>query len=404
VSKILSTAIALAVLLPGAATAQVLPSEPVRLFDGRVSLGGEVAVTFGSKDDEAFFNYTDYETNALRMMRFALAGAWRPLQRVAFVGELRTEDFSHVDAFGAYIRVRPFPSIALDIQAGLIPPSFGAFSRRAYGTDQILIGYPLAYQYLTSLRPDAIPATPDDLLIMRGRGWQPTFPIGSQEEAPGVPLITAFRWDTGVQARWLTELVEVTGAITTGTLADPRFGDNNDGKQVSGRVALRPQTGLVIGASASRGSFLAEDVVGLLPAPARDGSYPQHAFGVDGEYSRDHWIVRAELVRSQWALPLLAPMETLEVSALGVWVEGRYRVTPRIFAAARVDHLGFSKITGSIWTSPTTWDAPVDRVEWGGGFYLQRNLVARAVVQHNWRDGGRVHARTYVSGQLSYWF
>jgi hypothetical protein len=25
-------------------------------------------------------------------------------------------------------------------------------------------------------------------------------------------------------------------------------------------------------------------------------------------------------------------------------------------------------------------------------------------VQHDWRDGGRVRSRTYVSGQLSYWF
>jgi predicted porin len=97
-------------------------------------------------------------------------------------------------------------------------------------------------------------------------------------------------------------------------------------------------------------------------------------------------------------------MGRMTVSALGMWVEGRYRFTPRIFAAARVDHLGFSRISGSIWTSPTTWDAPVDRIEWGGGYYLQRNLVARAVVQHNRRDGGRVRSRTFFSGQLAYWF
>ena len=50
------------------------------------------------------------------------------------------------------------------------------------------------------------------------------------------------------------------------------------------------------------------------------------------------------------------------------------------------------------------WDAPVARIEAGGGFYLQRNLVGARVVQHNWRDGGRVRERTFVSGQVSYWF
>ena len=51
-----------------------------------------------------------------------------------------------------------------DIQAGRIPPTFGAFGRHAYGTDNPVIGYPLAYQYLTSLRTDAVPETADDLL------------------------------------------------------------------------------------------------------------------------------------------------------------------------------------------------------------------------------------------------
>jgi hypothetical protein len=28
----------------------------------------------------------------------------------------------------------------------------------------------------------------------------------------------------------------------------------------------------------------------------------------------------------------------------------------------------------------------------------------RGVVQPNWRDGGRIHDKTYVSGQLAFWF
>lgn len=390
---------------PGELRAQTLPEGPISALDGQLTVAGEIAATVGSTDHEAYFNYTDYEYNALRMIRVSMSGAWRPFERLAFVGELRTEDLGHVDVFGAYVRIRPFPSIALDIQAGRIPPSFGAFGRRAYSTDQILIGYPLAYQYLTSLRPDAIPATPDDLLIMRARGWQSRFPIGSSEAAPGVPLVTAFRWDTGVQGRWIGGPVELTAALTNGTLSDPRFDDNNGGRQLSGRVAVRPLVGLIVGASAARGSFLADDVVEVLPQSFRDRSHPQEAFGADAEYSRDHWLLRGEVVRSRWSLPLLSPLTIMDVTALAAWVEGRYRFTPRFFGAARVDHLGFSKIHGtSIWTAPIAWDAPVNRVEWGGGYYVQRNLVGRVIVQHNWRDGGRVDSRTYVSAQLAYWF
>src|SRR5262245_12789567 len=248
-----STAIALLslVFLPRALFAQTLPAGPATAFDGRLAAGAEVVATFGEQDESAFFNYTDYEHNVLRMFRVALSGSWRPFDRLAFVGELQSEDLTEVRTYAAYVRLRPIRSFPLDIQAGRIPPVFGSFGRRTYGTDNPVIGYPLGYQYLTSLRPDAIPATHDDLLRMRARGWLASYPVGELEPGPGIPLISAFRWDTGVQAHWRQGLFEAAAAVTAGTLSDPRVGDNNSGRQISGRVAVRPVTGLIVGGSAA---------------------------------------------------------------------------------------------------------------------------------------------------------
>src|SRR5262249_27489462 len=137
------------------------------------------------------------------------------------------------------------------------------------------------------------------------------------------------------------------------------------------------------------------------------GEFPQQAFGVDAEYSRSYWIVRGEAVWNRWYLPIIAsPPITSPLKAASAFAETRYRFTPRYFAAARVDALRFSDVTGQRFFNgrPTPWDAPVTRVEFGGGVFLQRNLTFRAIVQRNWRDGGRVHNRTYLSGQFSYWF
>jgi hypothetical protein len=389
----------------GSAAAQVLPEGPIRTTDGKLVVSGEVVATIGSADETAFFNYTDYEHNALRMFRMSLAGIWRPAARIALVGEVRSEDFEEPSAYAAYVRVRPWARHAFDIQAGRIPPVFGAFSRRAYNTDNPLIGYPLAYQYLTSLRADAIAAWPDDLLQMRGRGWRSTFPVGDQNGRPGIPLATVFRWDTGVQARWMIRTFELSGAVTTGTLGDPRVSDNNDGKQISGRVAVRPTVGLVLGASASRGAWIARAITDRLSAAASSHDYAQLAFGADAEYSRDYWVVRGELIWSRWELPLTGLGVDQPLDAMGAWIEGRYRITPRIFLAARLDRLGFSRIAGTLFDGvPTAWDAPVDRIEAGGGYYFQRNLVGRAVLQHNRRDAGRVRSKTFLSAQLAYWF
>jgi hypothetical protein len=391
----------LLVTLAAPAAAQTLPEGPVRVLDGRLLVGGEIVATIGDSDDIAFFNYTDYEHNVLRLFRVSLSGVWQPVSRIALVGEVRSEDLQQARAYAAYVRIRPWPERGLDIQVGRIPPAFGAFGRRNYAGDNILIGYPLAYQYLTSIRPDAIPATRADLLRMRARGWQSSYPVGDQTPEPGVPLISGFRWDTGVQAHWSTDTVELTGAVTTGTLSDPQLTDNNGGRQLSGRAAWKPATGFIIGTSAARGEWLDSDVERLLPD---SHDYTQTAWGGDAEYSRDHWLVRGEVVWSRWRMPFAVTNPSGEnIDALGMWVEGRYRITPRMFTAARVDHLGFSKIALAN-AVPIEWDAPVMRVEYDLGYYIQRNLVARVAVQYNDRPAGRVRTRTYFAGQLAYWF
>jgi hypothetical protein len=386
-----------------AGAAQTLPAEPIRAAGGRLVVSGEVSAIAGEKDEGAYFNYTDYEHNALRMIRLAVAVSWRIDRRLAVLADVRTENWDRLRPYALYVRFRPWPTREFDVQAGRIPPSFGSFSRRSYASDNLLIGYPLAYQYLTSLRPDAVAAGIDDLLRMRGRGWLVSYPLGTPAAAPGVPLITAFRWDTGVQGRARMGPLELTGAITNGTLANPRVADDNGGKQVSARASLRPSAGLALGASVSRGAFLSNAARDTLPGAARDG-YTQRAVGADIEYSRDHWLVRAETIVSLWRTPDLgAPVLSRPLRASAVWAEGRYRLSPRVYAAGRIDRLAFSTVSVP-GARPISWDAPITRLEAGGGFYVQRNLVVKAVYQYNWRDGGRETERGYLAGQLLYWF
>ena len=61
---------------------------------------------------------------------------------------------------------------------------------------------PLIWQYLTILRPDAVPANADELIYARDAGWQSGYSVGDGDYARGVPLATAFRYDTGVEARF----------------------------------------------------------------------------------------------------------------------------------------------------------------------------------------------------------
>jgi len=400
----------LALLAGSPALAQGILSEPLVFGDGRVTLGGDASATFACStaagacgDDTGFFNYTDYDHSTLRALRIDLAAAVKANRHISILGEVRGENGDRPRAYGLYVRLRPWEKRAFDIQIGRVPPTFGAFTRRTYPTDNPLIGYPLAYQYVTSLRSDAIPATTDELLRMRARGWLSSFSVGNPRPAVGLPVASIFTWDTGVQVHGATEKLDVAAAVTAGSLSHPLVADDNAGKQVAARVAFRPLTGLVVGVSGARAPFLSRSAWESSGSAIDNGHMVQNAFGTDLEYSQGYYLVRLETILSNWTLPVAGrPNNEQTLGALSTSLEGRYKIHPRLYAAVRYDHLGFSSVTGR--TQTAEWDAPVTRIEAGGGFSILRNLQVKASVQHNARDGGRISRLTFVATQLVFWF
>jgi hypothetical protein len=386
------------------ARAQTLPSEPIALADGRVTVGGDVSATFGSRDP-GFFNYTDYEHSALRLLRIDVSAAAKAGPHFSLLGEVRSENVDSLRAYALYARIRPWTGRDFDIQVGRIPPTFGAFARRAYANDNPLIGYPLAYQYLTSLRPDALPASADELLQKRSLGWLVRYSVGTPSPDRGVPLVSAFRWDTGAQVHAKAGIVSATAAVTAGTVSNPRFSDDNSGRQFAGRLEVRPVAGLIAGASFARGSFVSDAAVrSALGDGATDKDFAQTAWGADVEYSHAYYLVRVETIVSAWRIPTVGrPAIDEPLRALSTSVEGRYKIVPGLYAAARLEHLGFSDLVGSTATLP--WDVPVTRVELGTGYSIQRNLLLKVSYQHDTRDGGVLRrVENLAAGQLVFWF
>ena len=393
---------AVSLLGPGAgdACAQSWPTQPVTFLDGRVLLAGDASVTYGSADP-GWFTYADYETDALRRARAGLTVEARASRHLAFLAELRVESGSGIRPYAWYVRLNPFDSGVVTIQAGRIPPVFGTYTRRSYPQDNPLIGDPLVYQYLTTTRADAVPASADDLARMRARGWSVHYPIGNPEAYSGLPIVSASRWDTGIQARFGTQRLEGAVAVTVGTLSNPLVQDDNAGRQLAGHLVWRPAPGLTLGASAARGAFLGRDVLASRP-DIHDTSSHQQAFGVDAETSWGRWLIRGEFVVNEWSVPPIdAPAITQPLAARGGYVESRIRLLPALYVAARVDRIWFSSIYTSL--GATTWDADVSRVELGVGYTIRRGLLLKSSVLSHWRDGGQIRRDTLVGVQLLFW-
>jgi hypothetical protein len=414
----------LLLLAAGPAPAQGLLSEPLVFGNGRLTIGGDVSITFSCADsnqpnegacadDAGFFNYTDYEHSALRMLRADVTAAVRATDHISVLAEVRLncnssppcggEKARALEPYGFYLRLRPWTARAFDVQIGRIPPTFGGFPRRAYPADNILIGYPLAYQYLTSLRPDALPANTDELLRMRGRGWLSTFSVGDADARAGMPLVSAFRWDTGLQAHGVVGFFDAAVAVTTGTVGHPLVRDNNGGKQIAARVSAHPTAGLVLGGSAAHGPFATRQAA---EAAGGGGAAPwtQAAWGLDAEYSHGYYLVRMETIVSRWQFPTTAGLGAdTPLRAYATSIEGRYRFHPRMYAAGRFDWLDFSEVMSST-ARRDEWDAPVRRLETGIGVWLQRNLLLKAAFQANRRDTARVSRVNTAAAQAIFWF
>lgn len=368
----------------------------------RLLAGGELTGTLAPVD-RGYFNDSDYGQNLLRQAQLRVNVELAAGDRLAVLAEARTENLDAPRVYALYLRARPWTGRALDVQAGLIPPVFGRFPRGAYGSDNPLIGYPLAYQYLTSMRANALPPDASHLLAMRGSGWLVGYGEDGAAYEAGLPLVAARRWDTGVQARVGGEMLQASVAVTQGTVCRPRGRDDNEGKQLSARLAWRPTAGLALGLSGARGEYLDREVQAALPEKARGRTFRQRAAGADAEYARGHWMWRGEAVWSAWdAAALREPLLGDTLTAFAWSVEGRYTPWPGVHVAARLDRLDFGSIQGP--GGPASWEAPVSRIETAVGYALTRQIRFKAGYQRNRRDGGFVRGNDLVAVQASLWF
>lgn len=225
-------------------------------LEPEIFLGGLVAMTVtegdaGARERNAFRR----GDNAFDHVRLTAFGDVVFNQRFSLLNQIILDPASRV-GLSTYLRtylrfaVVSHPSAPLHLQGGRLPSGFGSFAPRAYADRNVLMGLPLLYTYFTALRSNQLPADNDDLLRHRGNG---------------LPLIYDACWDFGAQVVGSFWRFEYLLGITQGTLSDPRTdpADNNDGKQLLGRLAFVPHVGAVVGASFARGPYLDQAVASL---------------------------------------------------------------------------------------------------------------------------------------------
>src|SRR4029450_3706334 len=114
-----------------------------------------------------------------------------------------------------------------------------------------------------------------------------------------------------------------------------------------------------------RGSFVGRGALAALGL-TDNGDYIQQAVGVDASYQAGHLVVRGEAIGTAWHLPLPSSASLLDLKAGALSVEAKYAFPPGPYVAARAERLTFNRVAGT--RRRSAWDAPVDRLEVGGGY------------------------------------
>jgi len=311
----------------------------------------------------------------------------------------------------SYLRFDAFKKEKADLslQAGVVPTPFGAYSPRAYSDKNALVSDPLIYHYFTTLRSNQLPANNADLLRHRGQGQAGDFTGfaggGSTTRFNGLPMIYDTCWDIGVQALGSVGRLEYVFAVAQGTLSTPRVfgGDNNDGKQFSGRLAFVPMPGLVFGASYARGPYLDSALESNLPAGTDVDDFNQEIYGFDLEYGVRHFALYAELANNRWEHPKITDGQGRreDLKTFGWYVEGRYTLAPGFFAAVRYDRIDFSEIDDGTGTGrKVPWNYDVYLWEYGLGYYLTDRVIAK-LLRQDYKTTSEPHKEHFWAVQVS---
>lgn len=357
---------ALAVLLVLAPAAQAADIQLQGLLDVTASKGTP-ALELNRLDEDA----TDFQPYRLRLFaESAIPGGFQ-----AF-GVFLFDDALGAQVSGVYLsyQLGP-PELGFDVVAGKMPWLIGNRAPRAERDRRSIVGTPVLYQYRTSLRNDAVPGSPDQLLRATGQGvFLPDYGSGVAE--PGMPIVEQANWDVAAVVTWTDGTFEAMAGAENGTPSAPNDGvDWNPGKAFLGRVGFAANPGVRVGASGAIGPYLKSDVNAGLPPDDDSGDFDQKLLMVDVALSRGYAELYAEGAYNIWETPY-----TGDLRARAFYTELRYGLSNGIFGAARLDGMDFSNVTRSDGTS-RSWDDDLIRIEGALGYRVNRAATVRLTGQ-----------------------
>jgi predicted porin len=173
-----------------------------------------------------------------------------------------------------------------------------------------------------------------------------------------------------------------------------------DAPTASGRLGWRPAAAWALGVSGSSGPYLRERASRTL-APGRDvGDFRETVVGADLSYARRHLQVWAEFLAGRFEVPIARPARTVDADTAAYYLEGRYKVTPSLFAALRWNQQFFGEVPDGQ-GGQRAWDRNAWRVDTALGYRFDRHLQAKLQYSVGQQAGRVQQGEQLVAAQMT---
>lgn len=268
-------------------------------------------------------------------------------------GEVRLDEYA--------LRFTARTDAPVALQLGKFATIVGNWAPRHTSWSNPFINAPLPYEYLTGMWDTEAIDTSGLLLL-----WSHVRPgqrqaVTAIEKTLRIPMVWGPAYSTGIsvagEAGVFNYAVEMKlGSLSSRPEAWQHAREQRHHPTGAVRLGHRPSPTWNFGLSASTGAYLREFAEETLPAGTSRGDYRQTVWAADAAFAWRHWQLWSEVYFSRFEIPLVGDAEMT-----AYYVEGKYRISPRLSAALRWGQQFFGTIPHR--QTPTRWGFDVWQID-----------------------------------------
>lgn len=300
------------------------------------------------------------------------------------------------------LRVSPWEDGRVNLQLGKFATVVGNWVARHHSWENPFITAPLPYENLVGLWDSLVPPATDVVLAWAHvNNYAGTYSRDELfDKKNRIPIIWGPSYTSGLSVFGRLGRFDYAVEIKNGSLSSrPEYWDITqtgfEYPTLSARLGYRPNEMWSFGLSASDGTYPHEAAEPSLPPGYGLNDYREVVIGQDIGFAWHHFQFWAEAYEARFRIPAIGDLDTFSY-----YVEGKYKITPQLFAALRWNQQLFSDVSDSR-RNVVPWGRDVWLVEFAFGYRptAHTQLKLQYSLQHE--DLGRKEYGHLIATQLT---